>query len=119
MIYFFHPVQVFSTYKTSKARALQQLAQRFERVLVNGEDAPTHISCALQAAVAEIDAKYPHSRKTYIDYHLSDDGCGQIVAVRVSDTQAKLKPYFRIEFNRATKLATMREALALTEGGAK
>ena len=25
MIYFFHPVQVFSTYKTSKARALQQL----------------------------------------------------------------------------------------------
>ena len=119
MIYFFHPVQVFSTYKTSKARALQQLAKRFERVLVNGEDAPTHISCALQAAVAAIDAKYPHSRKTYIKYHISDDGCGIIAAVRVSGTQTTLKPYFSIEFNRATKLATMREALALTGGGAK
>lgn len=124
MMFFFEPVQNYSTHKSLKAALLLELACRFEGLLVQGDDAPVKIAVALQEQAIIFDKEDPRGRAIFIDHSLDQlGGSGQITAYPVSDADdAKLRPYFRIRYHRVVRTVSNQEAVALakwTKGGAK
>lgn len=122
MMYFFDTVQTFSsTGKTAKGRAIQGMAKRFERVLVQGEDAPMKITMAMREQVQALDRRSRRGRETFVDYtYDSATGGGQITAFPVSDVvDFDKQPYFRVYFHKVARTATIPEAIDLTKGGAE
>lgn len=125
-MYFFDTVQTFSTSgKSEKGRAFQTMAKHFERVLVQGENAPTLIASAMQDQARIIDNKIKRGRATYVDHVIDRSGdSGQITAYPVSDAvDFDKQPYFRIFYHSVARTATIPEAVALTsmveKGGEK
>ncbi len=83
---FFHPVNTYSnTGKTAKGKELQEVAKKFERVLVAGANAAQDLTHRLQDIAAILDAKYPRTRRTAVKIHIDGDGCGQITACPMKD----------------------------------
>lgn len=122
MMFFIDTVQTFSTSgKSTKGQALQQMAKRFERVLVQGEDAPIKITLAMRETASSLDNSSYRGRATYVDCTLDSTGdYGQITAYPVSDSaDFDKQPYFRLFFHKVARTASIPEALALAKGGEK
>lgn len=128
MMKFFHPVTTFSnTGKTAKGRALQEMALQFDRVLIHGDNSAMQLTLRMREIAAVLDAKYPRTRRTFVDCHIDNEGCGQIVASPVSDSgnPALDQDYFRITFNTVAHAATIDEVLdrftlnSIEKGGAR
>lgn len=114
MMKFFHPVTTFSTTgKTEKGRALQDMALKFDRTLIHGDSLTiSNIVCRMREIAAVLDARYPRTRSTLIDWCIDDEGNGQISAKPMSDNDGLLdKDYFRITFNTVANAATIDEVL--------
>ena len=120
MMFFFDTVQTFSTSgKSRKGQVLQEMAKRFEWILVQGEDAPLKIALAMREKAQILDARFSRGRATYVDcaFDRAAD-CGQIVAYPVSDNaHFDPQPYFRLFFHNVARTASIPEAIALTKGG--
>lgn len=123
---FFHPVTTFSTTgKTAKGRALQQMALQFDRVLIHGDSLTVSSIVSRMREIAEVlDAHYPRTRPTFIDWSVDDLGNGMITASPVSDSGSfEGQDYFRITFNTVAHSATIDEVLdkftleSIEEGG--
>ena len=117
MMFFFDTVQTFSASgKSGKGQLLQEMAKRFERVLVQGEDAPLKIVLAMREKAQILDARFSRGRATYVDYTFDRSGdYGQITAYPVSDNvDFDKQPYFRLFFHKVARTATIPEAIALT-----
>lgn len=111
---FFHPVNTFSnTGKTAKGRALQEMALQFDRVLIHGDNSANTLMTRMREFAAVLDAQYPRTRPTFVDYHIDNEGNGQIFACPVnSDGWANLdQDYFRITFNTVAHAATIDEVI--------
>ena len=122
MMYFFDTVKTFTTSgKSGKGQQLQEMAKRFERVLVQGEDAPLKITMAMREQAHIIDNHFTRGRATYVDYTFDRTGnSGQITAYPISEcVDFDKQPYFRIFYHRVARTATISEAEALTKGGEK
>lgn len=128
MMKFFHPVTTFSnTGKTAKGRILQEMAQQFDRALIHGKNSAMELTSRMREIAAVLDARYPRTRPTFIDCHIDNEGCGQIVASPVSEKgiPALDQDYFRITFNTVAQAATIDEVLdrftlsAIEKGGDK
>lgn len=122
MMYFFDTVQIFSSSgKSGKGQFFQQIAKRFEGVLVQGDDAPIKITLAMREQATIADSRFSRGRATYVDCVVDRSGdCGQITAYPVSDAvDFDKQPYFRMFFHKVTRTATIPEAVALTKGGGK
>lgn len=120
MMFFFDTVQTFSTTgKSAKGKAIQEMAKRFEHVLVQGEDTPVKIVMAMREHVQVIDNRYSRGRQTFVDYTIDRSGdCGQISAFPVSDcVNFDVQPYFRMYFHKVARTATIPEAVAIVKGG--
>lgn len=127
MMKFFHPVTTFSnTGKTAKGRALQEMALQFDRVLIHGVNSANTLTIRMREIAAVIDARYPRTRPTLVDYCIDNDGCGQIFARPVSESGSGLEQdYFRITFNTVVHSATIDEVIdgftlnSIEKGGAR
>lgn len=122
MMFFFDTVQTFSTTgKSAKGKAIQEMAKRFENVLVQGEDAPIKIVMAMREQVQVIDKRYNRGRQTFVDLTIDRSGnYGQISAFPVSDSgDFDVQPYFRMYFHKVARTATIPEAVDLVKGGEK
>lgn len=123
MMFFFDTVQTFSTSgKSGKGQVLQEIAKRFEGLLVQGDDATVKIAVAMQEQARIIDSKFKRGRATFVDHVIDrSNNYGQITAYPVSDAvDFDKQPYFRIFYHRVARTATIPEAIALTstmEGG--
>jgi len=120
MMFFFDNVFCYSSMcKSAKGRALENMAERFLNVLVQGDDAPVKIACAMREQAAAIDKEYPRGRKTFIDITIDHSGdCGQITAIPVSgEVHDSDKQYFRVHFQKVARTATIPEAVSLVKGG--
>ena len=121
MMFFFDTVQIFSTSgKSAKGQFFQNMAKRFENVLVQGDDAPFKIALAMQEQARIVDSRFTRGRATYVDHVIDRSGCdGQITAYPVSDAvDFDKQPYFRIFYHKVARIATIPEAEALAKGGA-
>lgn len=119
-MYFFGQIQTFSTTgKSNKGQLLQDMARRFERVLVQGDDAPVKITLAMREQATAIDRRFSRGRATYVDCVMDSLGdYGQITAYPVSDTvDLDKQAYFRMIFHKVARTATIPEAIALAKGG--
>lgn len=111
---FFHPVSTFSnTGKTAKGRALQEMALKFDRCLIHGNNSAIQLTERMREIAAVLDARYPRTRPTFVECHIDNEGCGQITA---SPVNKEGKPdldqdYFRITFNTVEHGATIDELL--------
>ncbi len=122
MMFFFDTVQTFSTTgKSAKGQVIQEIAKRFEHVLVQGDDAPLKIVMAMREQAQIIDKRFNRGRATHVDYHVDRDGdSGQISAIPVSEAvDSDKQPYFRIFFHKVARTATIPEAVNLAKGGAQ
>lgn len=111
---FFHPVSTFSnTGKTEKGRILQKMALQFDRCLIHGDSlAVSNIVSRMREIAEVLDAHYPRTRPTFIDWCVDDQGNGQITASPVSDSGSfEGQDYFRITFNTVAHAATIDEVL--------
>ena len=122
MMHFIDTVQVFSTTgKSAKGQALQKMAQRFGRVLIQGEDAPAYIVVAMRERAKAIDEEIGTRKQTYIDLAVDETNRSFVIqAFPVSDTvEFDQQPYFRIYGHEVARTATIAEATALAteEGG--
>lgn len=120
MMFFFDTVQIFSTSgKSGKGQFFQQMAKRFEGVLVQGDDAPVKIALAMREQATIVDNRFKRGRSTYVDCIFDRSGnYGQITAYPVSDSvDFDKQPYFRLFFHKVARTASIPEALALTKGG--
>lgn len=111
---FFHPVSTFTnTGKTAKGRALQQMALQFDRVLIHGDSLAVSSIVSRMREIADVlDANYPRTRPTFIDWCVDDHGNGQIFASPVSDSGSfEGSDYFRITFNTVAHSTTIDEVL--------
>lgn len=114
MMKFFHPVTTFSnTGKTEKGRILQNMAQQFDCCLIHGDSLAVSSIVSRMREIAEVlDAHYPRTRPTFIDWNVDDQGNGQITASPVSDSGSfEGQDYFRITFNTVAHAATIDEVL--------
>lgn len=114
MMKFFHPVTTFSsTGKTEKGRILQDMALQFDRCLIHGDSLAVSSIVSRMREIAEVlDAHYPRTRPTFIDWCVDDQGNGQITASPVSDSGSfEGQDYFRITFNTVAHAATIDEVL--------
>lgn len=112
MLRFFHPVSTFSTTgKTKKGRILQDMALRLDRMLIEGIVLDT--VTRMREIAAQLDAMYPRTRRTIIDYTLDQDFNGVITASpdAGSGLPALDQDYFRITFNTVAGTAAAEEAL--------
>ena len=119
-MFFFDTVQTFSTSgKSAKGRFLQDMAKRFENVLVQGDDAPFKIVVAMQDRARIADSRFSRGRATYVDHVIDrSENYGQITAYPVSDAvDSDKQPYFRIFYHKVARTATIPEAVALAKGG--
>lgn len=123
---FFHPVTTFSTTgKSAKGKALQEMALKFDRCLIHGDSLTiSNIVCRMREIAEVLDARYPRTRPTLIDWVIDDEGTGQISAKPSNDGVGMLdKDYFRIAFNTVAHTATIDEVLdnftlaAIEKGG--
>lgn len=122
MMFFFDTLQTFSTTgKSAKGKAIQEMAMRFEHVLVQGEDAPVKIVMAMRDQVQILDKRFSRGRETFVDYTIDRSGeSGQISAFPMSETvDFDKQPYFRIYFHKVARTATTPEAVDLAKGGAR
>lgn len=125
MMFFFEPVQTFSiSGKSGKGQVFQEIAKRFEGLLVQGDNAPFQIALAMQEQARIIDSKFKRGRATFVDHVIDrSNNYGQITAYPVSDTvDFDKQPYFRIFYHRVARTASIPEAIALTspkKGGAE
>lgn len=120
MMFFFHSVQIFSgSGKSAKGQFLQEIAKRFEDVLVQGDDAPFKIAAAMQEQARIVDSRFNRGRATYVDHVIDrSENFGQITAYPVSDrVDFEKQPYFRMFYHRVDRTATIPEAVALVKGG--
>lgn len=126
MMKFFHPVSTFTnTGKTAKGRALQEMALQFDRCLIHGDSLAVSSIVSRMREIAEVlDAHYPRTRPTFIDWCVDDQGNGMITASPVSDSGSfDGQDYFRITFNTVAHAATIDEMLdkftlaSIEEGG--
>lgn len=111
---FFHPVNTFTnTGKTAKGRALQEMALQFDRVLIHGEYSENTLTIRMREIAAVLDARYPRTRPTFVDYCIDNDGNGQIFARPVSEKGIGIldQDYFRITFNTVAHSATIDEVI--------
>lgn len=110
---FFHPVSTFTnTGKTAKGRALQEMALQFDRCLIHGDSLAVSSIVSRMREIAEVlDAHYPRTRPTFIDWSVDDQGNGMITASPVSDGSFEGSDYFRITFNTVAHAATIDEVL--------
>lgn len=110
---FFHPVSTFSTTgKSAKGKALQKMALQFDRALIHGANSANKLTIRMREIAAVIDARYPRTRPTLVDYYIDNDGCGQIFARPVSESANGLEQdYFRITFNTVAHSATIDEVI--------
>lgn len=114
MMKFFHPVSTFSTTgKTAKGKALQEMALKLDRALIHGDSLSiSRIVCRMREIAVILDARYPRTRQTFIDWCIDDRGNGQITARPMSDNVGLLdKDYFRITFNTVAHSATIDEVI--------
>lgn len=113
MMKFFHPVSTFTnTGKTAKGRALQEMALQFDRCLIHGDSLAVSSIVSRMREIAEVlDAHYPRTRPTFIDWSVDDQGNGMITASPVSDGSFEGQDYFRITFNTVAHAATIDEVL--------
>lgn len=114
MMKFFHPVTTFSnTGKTAKGRALQEMALQFDCCLIHGDSQAVSSIVSRMREIAEVlDAHYPRTRPTFIDWCVDDQGNGMITASPVSDSGSfDGSDYFRITFNTVAHAATIDEVL--------
>lgn len=121
-MFFFDTVQTFSTTgKSAKGQYLQEIAKRFENVLVQGDDAPFKIAMSLQEQARIADSRFSRGRATYVVHVIGrSENYGQITAYPVSDSvDSDKQPYFRMIYHRVARTATIQEAAALVKGGAK
>lgn len=117
MKYFFQPATVYATMgKSAKGRALQDIARKLDRMLVDGDDAPVHIVTALSLAAGALDARYPRTRPTLVDY--AGDDSGLIWAQPVSENAGAFESaaYFRIPFDRVRETADTAEVIKTITG---
>ena len=120
MMFFFDTVQTFtSSGKSAKGQFFQEMAKRFENVLVQGDDAPFQIAMAMQEQARIIDSKITRGRATFVDHVVGrSENYGQISAYPVSDAvDFDKQPYFRIFYHRVARTASIPEAVALAKGG--
>lgn len=111
---FFHPVSTFTnTGKTEKGRILQQMALQFDRCLIHGDSLAVSSIVSRMREIAEVlDAHYPRTRPTFIDWCVDDQGNGVITASPVSNSGSfDGSDYFRITFNTVANAATIDELL--------
>lgn len=114
MMKFFHPVTTFSnTGKTEKGRILQAMALQFDKALIHGDSLTiSSIVCRMREIAEVLDARYPRTRPTHVDWHIDNEGDGQITACPITDgTPALDQDYFRISFNTVAHAATIDEVL--------
>lgn len=126
MMMFLHPVTTFSTTgKSAKGKALQEMALKFDRCLIHGDSLTiSNIVCRMREIAEVLDARYPRTRPTLIDWVIDDEGTGQISAKPSNDGVGMLdKDYFRIAFTTVAHSATIDEVLdnftlaAIEKGG--
>lgn len=120
MMFFFDTVQTFSTSgKSAKGQFFQEMAKRFENVLVHGDDAPIKIAIAMQEQARIVDSKITRGRATFVDHVIDRSGeYGQISTYPVSDgVDFDKQPYFRLFYHKVARTVTIPEAEALTKGG--
>ena len=118
MKYFFQPATICATMgKSAKGRALQEIARKLDRMLVDGDDAPVHIVMALRMAAAALDVRFPRTRPTLVDY-TEYGGSGQLWAQPVSGTVGAFESatYFRIPFDRVRETADTAEVIKTITG---
>lgn len=116
MKYFFQPATIYATMgKSAKGRALQEISRKLDRMLVDGDDAPVHIVMALRLAAGALDARYPRTRPTLVDY--AGDDSGLIWAQPVSESAGAFESaaYFRIPFDRLRETADTALAAAIID----
>lgn len=114
MMKFLHPVTTFSnTGKSAKGKALQQMALKFDRCLIHGDSLTiSNIVCRMREIAEVLDARYPRTRPTLIDWSVDDEGSGQITARPIHDGVGMLdKDYFRIAFTTVAHSATIDEVI--------
>ena len=119
-MHFFDTVLTFtSTGKSAKGRALQEMARRFEHVLVQGDDAPFKILTAMREYAQLVDKRFRRGRETFVDMTIDrSEESGQITALPVSESvDFDKQPYFRIDFHTVARTATIPEAVQLVKGG--
>ena len=122
MMFFFDSVQLFtSSGKSAKGQFFQNMAKRFEGVLVQGDNAPVQIALAMQEQARIVDSKISRGRATFVDHVIDrSENYGQITAYPVSDAvDFDKQPYFRIFYHRVARTASIPEAIAMTKGGDK
>lgn len=120
MMFFFDTVQLFtSSGKSAKGQFFQNMAKRFEGVLVQGDNAPFQIALAMQEQARIVDSKISRGRATFVDHVIDrSENYGQITAYPVSDAvDFDKQPYFRIFYHRVARTASIPEAIALARGG--
>ena len=114
MMKFFHPVTTFSTTgKSAKGKALQEMALKFDRCLIHGDSMTiSNIVCRMREIAEVLDARYPRTRPTLIDWVIDDEGTGQISAKPSNDGVGMLdKDYFRIAVTTVAHSATIDEVI--------
>lgn len=114
MMKFFHPVTTFSTTgKSAKGKALQEMALKFDRCLIHGDSQTiSNIVCRMREIAEVLDARYPRTRPTLIDWVIDDEGTGHITARPIHDRVGMLdKDYFRIAFTTVAHSATIDEVI--------
>lgn len=119
-MFFFDTVQTFATTgKSEKGKALQEMAKRFELVLVQGDTAPVEVVVAMRDRAQELDNKFRRGSATFVNLSIDSSGSGgQIEGLPVTEAAFERQPYFRIYFHKVVRTATIAEAIALTKGGA-
>lgn len=119
MTTFFHPVQTISTTgKSEKGKRLQEMAQQFDCMAVEGENATTAIVVAMRDLAARLDEEHPRGSRTYIELTEDPNGNGVITAWPVSE-QCSIheRAYFRIYFNRIAREMSVDQAKVIAKGG--
>lgn len=114
MMTFFHPVSTFSnTGKSAKGRALQEMALKFDRLLIQGDNSAVSLTVRMREIAAVLDARYPRARPTFVECHIDDNGCGMISACPTSDNARGIlnQDYFRITFNSVAHVAIIDEVI--------
>lgn len=126
MYFFFNSATFSAASKTAKGRELQLMSDRFNDIIVEGDNAYSAVVGAMREQAAEIDKKYPRGGATFIFHSLDDTGTrGVIAAIPLSDrtvsdrTTFEVQPYFRIYYHQVAFAATIPEAVALAKGGDK
>ena len=94
------------------------MAQQFDCMAVEGENATTAIVVAMRDLAARLDEEHPRGSRTYIELTEDPNGNGVITALPVSE-QCSIheRVYFRIYFNRIAREMSVDQAKVIAKGG--